>query len=140
MQSNDNLNSPYWALRFTFGAVPFLAGLDKFFNLLTHWDKYISPFAQSLLPVAPTTFMHVAGVIEMAVGIAILTRWTRIGSYIAAFWLAAIAINLILGGFFDIAVRDLAMAVGAYTLAKLSEARAAEPLGSLQSLRQATSS
>lgn len=120
------INSPYWALRITFGAVPFLAGLDKFFNLLTHWTQYLSPLAQRTLPMSPTTFMHVAGVIEMMVGIAILTRWTRLGSYVAAVWLVGIAVNLALAGFFDVAVRDMVMAVGAFSLAKLAEARAEE--------------
>ena len=126
MESIEKINSPYWALRIAFGAVPFLAGLDKFFNILTHWDKYLSPLAQHLLPVSATTFMHFAGIIEMIVGIAILTRWTRLGSYVAAVWLVGIALNLLAAGFLDVAVRDLVMAVGAYTLGRLSEVRAAE--------------
>ena len=126
MESIEKINSPYWALRIAFGAVPFLAGLDKFFNILAHWDKYLSPLAQHLLPVSATTFMHFAGIIEMIVGIAILTRWTRLGSYVAAAWLVGIALNLLAAGFLDVAVRDLVMAVGAYTLARLSEVRAAE--------------
>lgn len=124
MESNERITSPYWALRVAFGAVPFLAGLDKFFNLLTNWEKYMSPFAAHFLPVSTTTFMHAAGVIEMAVGIAIFTRWTGIGAYVAAVWLLGIAGNLIAAGFIDVAVRDVVMAIGAYTLAKLSEARA----------------
>ena len=104
--------------------VPFLAGLDKFFNLLTNWEMYLSPQMQRLLPVSGTTFMHIVGVIEMVVGLAILTRWTRLGSYVAMLWLILIALNLIAtGGFFDVAVRDLVMAIAAYTLARLTEAR-----------------
>lgn len=135
MESIEKINSPYWALRIAFGAVPFLAGLDKFFNILTHWDKYLSPLAQHLLPVSATTFMHFAGIIEMIVGIAILTRWTRLGSYVAAAWLVGIALNLLAAGFLDVAVRDLVMAVGAYTLARLSEVRAAEMVPVRDSLR-----
>jgi len=127
MKLDDTISSPYWALRITFGLVPFLAGLDKFLNLLTQWDKYLSPLATRLLPVNPATAMHLVGVIEMAVGIAILTRWTRLGSYVAMAWLICIALNLVLAGYLDIAVRDLAMSVGAYTLARLSEARAVAP-------------
>ena len=119
-----NLNSAWWALKIGFGVGPFLAGLDKFFNLLTNWEMYISPLALRLLPMSGTTFMHIVGVIEMAVGLAILTRWTRIGSYVAMLWLILIAINLIsTGSFFDVAVRDLEMAIAAYTLARLTEAR-----------------
>ena len=126
MDSIEKINSPYWALRIAFVAVPFLAGLDKFFNILAHWDKYLSPRAQHLLPVSATTFMHFAGIIEMIVGIAILTRWTRLGSYVAAAWLVGIALNLLAAGFLDVALRDLVMAVAAYTLGRLSEVRATE--------------
>ena len=111
------------ALKVAFGVVPFLAGLDKFFNLLADWPGYLSPAAAAILPVSAQTFMHVAGVGEMAVGIAILTRWTRIGSWVAAAWLVAIAANLVSSGhFLDVAVRDLVMAIAAYTLARLTEA------------------
>jgi len=68
--------------------------------------------------------MHAVGIIEMLVGLAILTRWTRIGAYVAMAWLIAIAINLaITGMFFDLAVRDIEIAIGAFTLARLTEAR-----------------
>ena len=107
-----------------FGVVPFLAGLDKFFNLLADWPRYLSPAAEAILPVSGQTFMYFAGLVEMAVGLAILTRWTVIGSYVAAAWLVAIATNLVVGGaFLDVAVRDLVMATAAYTLARLTEAR-----------------
>ena len=120
--SETRLYSAWWALRLSFGLVPFLAGLDKFFNILTDWTQYQSPIVQQVLPVSTTTFMHIAGVIEMVVGVAILTRWTRVGSYVAMAWLAAIAANLITTGrYFDIAVRDLVMAVGAFTLGTLTE-------------------
>jgi uncharacterized membrane protein YphA (DoxX/SURF4 family) len=120
----NKLDSAWWALRIGLGVIPFLAGLDKFFNLLTNWEMYLSPMAQRLLPVSGTTFMHIAGVIEMVVGLAILTRWTRIGSYVAMLWLVAIAVELMsTGKFFDVAVRDLVMAIAAYTLARLTEVK-----------------
>jgi hypothetical protein len=101
-----------------------LAGLDKFFNILTDWSAYVSPLAEGLLPVTVPVFLGLVGVIEMLVGIAVLTKWTRVGSYVAMVWLLAISLNLILiGRFFDVAVRDVAMAIGAYTLARLTEAR-----------------
>ena len=122
--SENKLNSVWWALRIGLGASPFLAGLDKFFNLLTNWELYLSPTVERLLPVSGTTFMHAVGVIEMIVGLAILTRWTRIGSYIAMLWLVLIAGSLISSGrFLDVAVRDLVMALAAYTLARLTEQR-----------------
>jgi hypothetical protein len=103
---------------------PFLAGLDKFFNLLTNWEMYLSPLAERMLPVSAAVFMRSVGIIEMIVGIAILTRWTRIGSYIASAWLLLIAINLVTTGmFFDLAVRDVEIAIGAFVLAKLTEVK-----------------
>src|SRR5262245_26478599 len=125
--TNKHLDSAWWALRIGLGVGPFLAGLDKFFNLLTNWEMYLSPLVPKLLPLSATSFMHIVGVIEMIVGLAILTRWTRLGSYVAAVWLVAIAINLVTTGmFFDLAVRDLEIAIGAFTLARLTEARFAE--------------
>jgi len=127
MQAFDKgLNSAWWALRIGLGLGPFLAGLDKFFNLLTDWKMYLSPVAERFLPMSGAAFMHVAGVIEMIVGLAVLTRWTRAGSYVVCAWLVAIAINLVTTGmFFDLAVRDVEIAIGAYALARLTEARGA---------------
>ena len=85
---------------------------------------YLSPIAERLLPFSGTEFMKIVGIVEMLVGLAILTRWTRIGSYIAAVWLVMIAINLVSTGmFYDLAVRDVEIAIGAFTLARLTEVR-----------------
>ena len=126
-QPNLNLESLYRPLWLTYGLVPLLAGLDKFLNLLTDWPKYLSPLVEGMLPVSPQTFMYAVGIIEIAVGLLVLTRWTRLGAWIAAAWLVLIALNLVTLGMFDIAVRDLAMAVGAYTLARLAELRQEAP-------------
>ncbi len=121
---DKGLNSAWWALRIGLGVGPFLAGLDKFFNILTDWGRYLSPAAEVILPISGAAFMRTVGVIEMVVGLAILTRWTRLGSYVAAGWLTAIAVNLLTTGmFFVVAVRDLEIAIAAYTLARLPEAR-----------------
>jgi hypothetical protein len=113
-------------LRGLFAFVPFAAGLDKFLGLLADWEMYLSPTVARLLPLAPATFMRTAGVVEMAVGLLMLTRWTRIAAYLASAWLTLIALNLIVSGqFLDVAVRDLALALAAFVLALLTEARAA---------------
>ena len=118
---NDHaLDSVYVPLKITFGLVPLLAGLDKFLNLLTDWQHYLSPPLVSMLPFSAKTFMMIVGVIEMAVGLAILTRLTHLGAYAAMGWLTLIAVNLLLAGMPDVAVRDLAMAVGAYSLGTLA--------------------
>jgi uncharacterized membrane protein YphA (DoxX/SURF4 family) len=120
---DQRLDSAWTALRFGIGLTATLAGVDKFFNLLADWSTYISPVAVQLLPVSAGTFMHVVGVIEVAVGLTILTGWTRIGAYVASAWLLCVAANLALGGFFDVAVRDVVMAISAFTLARLAEVR-----------------
>src|SRR5213594_4259865 len=100
MTIDRGVESARQALKVAFGVVPFLSGLDKFFNLLADWPRYLSPTAEAILPVTGQTFMHFAGLVEMVVGLAILTRWTVIGSYVAAVWLVAIAVNLVVGGAF----------------------------------------
>jgi uncharacterized membrane protein YphA (DoxX/SURF4 family) len=125
MTVSRQLNSAWWALRIGLGLAAFLAGLDKFFNLLTTWEAYLNPLATRVVPLSPAAFMHVVGVIEMIVGVTILSRWTRLGAYVVMVWLGCIALNLVtMGAFFDVAVRDVEMAIAAYTLAKLTEARA----------------
>ena len=120
------LDSARLALKYGIGLAAFLAGLDKFFNLLANWEGYVGPLAKAVLPVGPTTFMYAVGVIEMAVGLAILTRWTALASYVAMVWLVLIAANLVTTGmYFDVAVRDVEMAIAAYTLARLTEAKEA---------------
>ena len=124
MDSRRNLDSAWWALRIGFGLAAFLAGLDKFFNILTDWSQYVSPVAAQFLPISVGSFLGLVGLIEMLVGLAILTSWTRIGAYIATVWLLAISVNVLLTGrFLDVAVRDVVMAIGAYTLARLTETR-----------------
>jgi uncharacterized membrane protein YphA (DoxX/SURF4 family) len=118
----ERMATPWWMLRVVLGAAAFLAGLDKFFNLLADWPAYLSPMAASVLPMSATSFMHVVGVIEMAVGAVILAGYTRLGGYVASIWLLCIAVNLVTTGrYFDVAVRDVVMAVAAFTLARLSE-------------------
>ena len=126
-QPSPNLESLYRPLWLTYGLVPLLAGLDKFFNLLTDWPKYLSPWMANLLPMPAQTFMYIVGVIEILAGLMVLTRWTRIGAWIVTAWLVLIAINLATMGLFDIAVRDLAMAVGASSLARLAVLRQETP-------------
>ena len=124
MLVSRQLNAGYWALRAAFGFGPLLAGLDKFTNILVNWDKYLSPSVLRILPVTAMTFMRGVGVIEIVVGLAILFGMTRVFGYIALLWLFAIAANLIsTGTYYDIAVRDILLGIGAYSLARVTEAR-----------------
>jgi hypothetical protein len=137
---DPRLEQAWWVLRIGLGIGPFLAGLDKYFNLLADWPGYMSPLALKILPFSAQTFMHIIGVIEMIVGLAILTKWTRLGSYIAFAWLLAIAINLVSTGmFFDVAVRDIEIALAAFVLARLTEARRTVSSSALYTNRVPTS-
>lgn len=109
-------------LKLTFGLVPIVAGADKFTSLLADWDQYLAPQLTEILPFAPQTFMIIVGVIEIIAGVIVLIR-PRIGSLIVCLWLVAIAFNLLISGqYLDVAVRDLVMAVGAFSLFTLAGA------------------
>ena len=119
IQQTENVQK---LLKFTYGFIPIVAGLDKFTNLLTRWEDYLNPVIAKMLPFSSTTFMHIVGIIEIIAGVLVLWR-PRLGGYVVMGWLIAIAFTLITGGhYFDVAVRDLAMAIGAFSLAKLSGA------------------
>ena len=124
---DTRLMTPWVALRFGIGLTATLAGLDKFFNLLADWGAYVSPLAADVLPFSIPTFMGIVGVIEFAVGAMILAGATRLGAYIASAWLIGVAVNLAAAGFFDVAVRDVVMAIAAFTLARLAELREEAP-------------
>lgn len=110
----------YQLLKYTYGLVPIVAGADKFANLLTNWKEYINTSLAGLLPFDAATFMAIVGIIEIAAGVLVLLR-PRIGAWVVMGWLLVIALSLISGGhYFDVAVRDVVMAVGAFALAKLS--------------------
>ena len=124
---DSRLNSVFFTLRIAFGLTAFLAGLDKFFNLLTNWEQYASPLALQVIPLSASALMRISGVVEMIVGIAVLAGVTRWGGYVLVAWLTLIALNLVsTGHFLDVAVRDLVMACGAFALAKVSEVRGEE--------------
>jgi len=120
---NQTLHNVRTTLRLTYGILPIVAGMDKFTNLLTDWEKYLSPAVAEMLPFTPHTFMLIVGVIEIVAGVLIFLKpW--LGAYVVMAWLIGIALNLILSGrlYLDIAVRDLVMSIGAFTLAKVTEA------------------
>jgi hypothetical protein len=110
----------YRILQAGFVAAPLLAGLDKFFHLLTNWDIYLAPRIAVLSPVGGHGFMSVVGVVEVCAGVLVALR-PRLGAYVVAAWLFAIILNLLLiPGFFDIALRDFGLSLGALALGRLS--------------------
>src|SRR5687768_4788584 len=111
----------YLILYAGFIALPVLAGLDKFFHLLGNWDQYLAPLVTSVLPFSGHTFMLAVGVIEIGAGLLVAFR-PRIGAYVVALWLWGIILNLLLiPGFYDVALRDFGLSLGALALARLSQ-------------------
>jgi len=122
---NANVQPVKTLLKYTFGLVPIVAGLDKFTNILTDWSHYVSSGLAEMLPIKPGTFMMIVGIIEIVAGLLVFSK-TRIGAYVVSAWLVAITLSLIFSwSYVDVAVRDLVMAIAAFCLAKLSE----NPLG-----------
>lgn len=105
-------------LQVGFVAAPILAGLDKFTNLLVNWEQYLAPFIADL--IAPGLFMAIVGVVEIVAGIGVALR-PRVFAYVVALWLVGIIVNVLLTGYYDIALRDLGLALGALALGRLSQ-------------------
>ncbi|MGB0124855.1 MAG: hypothetical protein WA419_20675 [Silvibacterium sp.] len=121
---DGHLNVAWWALKIGLGVGPIVTGIDKYFNKLADWGMYLSPLATRIVPVSVPTFMHAVGVVEITAGLIVLSRWTKIGSYIVMLWLLGIAVNLLTTGMFsDLAMRDVEIAIGAFALSQLSTVR-----------------
>ena len=124
MNFDSRMNTSWWALRIGLGLGPIVAGADKFFNKLADWTMYLSPLATKVVPLSAATFLHIVGVVEIIAGFVVLSRWTRLGSYIVMAWLLCIAANLLtMGMFYDLAFRDVEIAIGAFVLSQLSATR-----------------
>jgi uncharacterized membrane protein YphA (DoxX/SURF4 family) len=109
-------------LRTVFTVAPILFGLDKFSNILVDWTVYLAPVATSVVPLPAQTIMYIVGVVEIIAGIAVAVR-PRFGSLLVGVWLFGIIINLlILGSFYDVALRDFGLLVAALALNRLSPA------------------
>jgi len=111
----------YQILRIAFTIAPIIAGLDKFTNILVDWSTYLTPLIPSMLPVSAHTFMYFIGVIEIVAGLVVFFK-PRFGGYLVAVWLWGIILNLLMiPGFYDIALRDFGLSLGALALARLAE-------------------
>jgi hypothetical protein len=110
----------YQLLHFAFVAAPVIAGVDKFLHLLVNWDMYLAPAIAKLSPVGGHGLMLAVGVVEIIAGLLVAFK-ARVGAYVVAFWLWGIIVNLLLiPNFFDIALRDFGLSLGALALARLS--------------------
>ncbi|WP_447951825.1 hypothetical protein [Chryseobacterium koreense] len=117
---HPQVKSIYSLLKYVFVIVPIVAGLDKFTNILTDWTHYINPMISNMLPFSGETFMMIVGVIEIGAGILVFLK-PRIGGMVVSAWLTLIALSLLIGWMYaDVAVRDLVMAVSAFSMSKLA--------------------
>ena len=120
LTNTTEINKLQNLLKYVFVIVPIVAGLDKFFNILVQWDTYLAPVTLALLPFSGATFMMIVGVIEIIAGIIVFFK-TQLGAYIVSLWLLLIALSLLFTWHHpDVAVRDIAMAISAFVLAKMS--------------------
>jgi hypothetical protein len=117
---HDPIYQSFMLLRIGFTVAPILFGLDKFFNVLVDWTTYLAPWINDIIPGTASTAMHLVGVIEIIAGIGVALK-PRIFAYVVAAWLAGIILNLLtLSGFYDVALRDFGLMLGALTLARLA--------------------
>ncbi len=107
-------------MRLAFTVAPIAFGLDKFFNVMVDWPVYLAPWINDLMPGTGQQFMHFVGVTEIAAGLMVAIK-PRYGAYVVAGWLGGIILNLLTySGYYDIALRDFGLMLGALTLARLA--------------------
>lgn len=117
---SDPAYQAFWLLRIGFAALPILFGLDKFFDVLVNWEIYLAPWINDIVPGTAVQAMYAVGVIEILAGIAVAIK-PRYAAYVVAAWLGGIIINLLThSGYYDVALRDFGLLVGALTLARLA--------------------
>ena len=119
-QKGDATHQAYVVLRTAFVLAPIIFGLDKFTNLLVHWDQYLAPVLSQRLPVTPHQAMYAVGVIEVVAGLLVALH-PRLGALVVAVWLGGIILNLVLiPGFYDVALRDFGLLMSAVALQRLA--------------------
>jgi hypothetical protein len=118
--AGDPAYQAFWLLRIGFTVAPILFGIDKFANVMVNWETYLAPWIRDLSPLSATGTMHIVGVIEIVAGVVVALK-PRYGAYLVAAWLGGIIVNLLTySGFYDIALRDFGLMLGALTLARLA--------------------
>ena len=121
----DPAREAFLLLRTVFTVAPIVFGLDKFTNLLTDWPAYLAPWIDGIVPGTAQQAMYAVGVVEVVAGIAVAVA-PRFGGWLVAAWLGGIIVNLlVLGGFYDVALRDFGLLVGALALWRLAARRPA---------------
>ena len=125
---NDSAYQAYTLLRIAFTVAPIAFGIDKFFNGMVDWEKYLAPWINRLMPGTGHSFMLFVGVVEIIAGLVVALK-PRYGAFLVAAWLAGIVVNLLTySGYYDIALRDFGLLLGALTLGRLAMKYDAAPL------------
>ena len=118
----DHRFQAYALLRVGFAVAPILFGLDKFFDVLVDWPQYLASWVNDIAPGSASDFMHFVGVVEIVAGLTVALK-PRYGAYVVAGWLGGIIVNLlVLGDFYDVALRDFGLLLAALTLTRLATA------------------
>ena len=118
----DPVQQAFWILRSAFVIAPILFGLDKFFNVMVEWPRYLAPWLDRLVPGNAQDFMYVVGAIEIVAGLVVLFA-PEFGGYLVAAWLGGIIVNLVTADpmrFYDVALRDFGLLLAALALARLA--------------------
>jgi len=122
VNAEKKFNHLVMVLRYIYGIVPIVIGLDKFFNYIVDWNIYVSPAVLSFLPLfLAVRFVQFVGLVEIVAGCIVLhNKWTQFGAYLVAAWIGLVIVNLfMIGNMYDIILRDVAIAVGYLTLGRL---------------------
>lgn len=121
MVNGNKLNTMWTVAKYVYGIVPIIIGIDKLkLYYIVNWNIYVSELAESMFPLV--YLMPIVGIIEIAAGLLILTHWPRFGAYLVAAWIGVVIINLcMIGGLYDIILRDIAIAFGYIMFAWLTE-------------------
>ena len=114
----QKLHTVWLVLKFSYGCAAVVIGADKFFNYIVDWSKYLSPLISNMLPLSIPHFMYVVGIVEMIVGLLILSKYTKLGANILSLWFIIIIANLLtMKMYYDIMARDLLLAIASWSLA-----------------------
>jgi uncharacterized membrane protein YphA (DoxX/SURF4 family) len=120
LASTDPAYQGYLLLRIGFALAPVLFGLDKFFNVMVNWEQYLAPWINNIVPGSAADAMHFVGIVEIAAGLLVALK-PRYGAYVVAAWLGGIIVDLLsYSGYYDIALRDFGLMLGALTLGRLA--------------------
>lgn len=122
VRQEQRLHMVWLVLKISYGCAALIIGADKFFNYAVNWSKYLSPLISNALPISIPHIMYTIGVVEILVGLLILSKYTKLGASILSLWFLIIIANLLsMRMYYDIMARDLLLAIAAWSLAEITD-------------------